>query len=144
MRCPHCDSRRVQSYPSVFNQNLRVGRFLTTNALGLKCAPPRRRSLVPWFTAYLVVAAHGLVALVLYHAIHDARPVPAVVTATKLFWKAFPWSLTPAVFVLAGIVRAIAAVRWNRSVFPERHAAWLRRWLCHDCGATLPGPAASE
>jgi hypothetical protein len=144
MRCPHCQSRHVRSFAVVFNQNLRVGRFLTTNALGLKCAPPRRRPLVPWITACLLLTPVGVVAIVLGRVVAEARPTPAVTTLTHLFWRGFPCTLAPAVLLLAWLAWIAAAVRYNRVEYPVRHEAWRHRWLCMDCGATVPGPAATE
>lgn len=144
MRCPHCQSRHVRSFAAVFNQNLRVGRFLTTNALGLKCAPPRRRPLVPWITACLLLTPVAIVAGVLHRIVADNRPAPAIATLTEVFWKGFPWTLAPALLVLAWVIWMGAATHYNRTVYPGRHEAWRRRWMCLDCGATVAGPAATE
>ena len=144
MRCPHCNSRYVRAFASVYNQNLRVGRYLTTNALGLKCAPPRRRRLMPWLAVVILgTLATTAALLVSWHGI-DPRSPPVATTLTRLFWDRFPWTLAPVAALLAWVLWAVAAVRYNRAVLPAQYEAWRRQWLCLDCGATVSGPPATE
>jgi hypothetical protein len=128
----------------LFRQNLRVGRYVTTSGLGLKVAPPFRRRLIPLFAWPFALGLCGLTAHTVARTIAGPGPGSALERLHDFFWVAFPSTLVPFAALAIWLVWAVAALLYNRRVFPARYAAWRRQWLCLDCGATVVGPTAAE
>lgn len=129
-RCVHCGSNALQAFSSIYGNgssiaHYRQGLFIKTGwaetkkqtFLAQHCAPPRRRRMV-WRG---MIAASGLVLMYPWPLLLGASQERDILEAG-------------AICAAVGVLLMIAAIWYNKEIFPKKHARYSDSYHCRRCG----------
>ena len=142
MNCPNCKSNHTKTCAAAYQQGSRWGHYQTLSELAVRCAPPRRKSLVGVLgrTAFFLY----IFASLLVFGSHLLRSTDADANG-KLYagvTDALASDLLAglAILISALVFIAIPRALYNRSLYVSQLESWKSKWVCLRCSYIYDGP----